>query len=155
MDQNLLLLHCIFYVKNLKVKQVVHHKKVFPSNKNSYLKKTFEMLSSYIFRLWGNMYDEIISELSFKNEILSEGNTFSVINLLFYFIYFNFFLTEKIQYRMRHCSLNHCWYKVGHCIHSLFPPWLYFRKQEAQWLLSTSEFWYLQTITYLPFAFTV
>ena len=41
------------------------------------------------------MYDEIISELSFKNEILSEGNTFSVINLLFYFIYFNFFWQRK------------------------------------------------------------
>ena len=53
------------------------------------------MLSSYVFRLWGNMYDEIISELSFKNEILSEGNTFSVINLLFYFIYFNFFWQRK------------------------------------------------------------
>ena len=29
-------------------------------------------------------------------------------------------------------SLNHCWHKAGHCIHSSFPSWLYFPKQEAQ-----------------------
>ena len=35
---NPFLLYCIFHVKKLKLKQVVYHKKEFPSDKNSILK---------------------------------------------------------------------------------------------------------------------
>ena len=36
----------------LKLKQVIYHEKMFPSNKNSFLKgKKPEILSSYIFQL--------------------------------------------------------------------------------------------------------
>ena len=40
-----------FHVKKLKVKQEVYPKEVFPSDKNLFLKKKSEMLSSYIFHL--------------------------------------------------------------------------------------------------------
>ena len=42
-----------FHVKKLKVKQEVYPKEVFPSDKNLFLKKKSEVLSSYIFHLWG------------------------------------------------------------------------------------------------------
>ena len=40
-----------FHVKKHKVKQEVYLKEVFPSDKNLFLKKKSEMLSSYIFHL--------------------------------------------------------------------------------------------------------
>ena len=51
-------------------------------------------------------------------------------------------------------SLNHYWHKAGNWIHSLFPSWIYFSKQEVQWSLSTSHLrahtqlnlWHLHTI---------
>ena len=36
---NLFLLHCIFYIKKFKLKQLVYHKKVFPSAENSFLQE--------------------------------------------------------------------------------------------------------------------
>ena len=42
-------LYGIFYVKKIKIKQVVYYKKVFPSVKKSFLKEKSEIFSSYIF----------------------------------------------------------------------------------------------------------
>ena len=41
--------------------------------------------------------------------------------------------TKKIKI-LKTCWLNHYWHMAGHCIHSSFPLWQYFLKQEApQW----------------------